>query len=100
MFLEDELEEIQTRDIEVVEKARAFLHAMGSNIEKSVIVRNGRASTLDLANVIRRIDNTWRKFAKKHGYKESFFRNKCSDTIKKISEETYALLGWEEGEDQ
>lgn len=99
MFLEDALEEIQTRDIEVAEKARAFLHEIGHNIKKSVIVRNGMVSTLDLANTIRRVDNTWRKFAKKHGYKESFVRNRCADTIKEISKETYDLLGWEKGED-
>lgn len=97
MFLEEQLEEIQSRDIEVVEKASGFLKEMSFNIEKSVIVRNGKVSALDFANTIKRIDNTWRKFAKKHGYKEGFFREKSAAIIKKTSEEAYNLLGWEKG---
>lgn len=100
MFLEDKLEEIQSRDIEFAEKAKAFLHEMAFNIEKSVIVRNGKVSVLDFANTIRRINNTWRRFAQKHGYKESFFREQAADIIKETSEEAYNLLGWEKGDEE
>lgn len=97
MFLEDKLEEIHNNNGDVVEKARKFLHVMTENIEQSVIVKNGMINNQNLANVVKRIDTTWRKFAKKHNYKEDFFETQSIEEIRKINPELVSLIGWGKG---
>lgn len=93
MFLEDKLEEIN-RNCDSVEKARKFLHVMTENLEQSVIVTNGMVNNQNFANVIKRIDTTWRKFAKKHNYKEDFFKTQSIEYIRNINPELVSLIGW------
>ena len=95
MFLEDKLEEIQAQDIPVSEKASQFLKAMTENLENTIVFsKKGTTTPSNIANSIKRIDATWKKFAQKYNYKVDFWRVQSSDSIKKMSMDIYNLLGW------
>ena len=94
MFLIDKLEEIESKDLSVLEKAKEFLKACSYNIEESVIKNpNGTVTKTNLVAVIKRIDNTWRMFARKNGYKEDFFRVNSYEVMKELGEDIIEMLG-------
>lgn len=95
MFLIDKLEEIESKNLSVLEKAQEFLKACSYNIDESVIKSpNGTVTKTNLVAVIKRIDNTWRMFARKHDYKEDFFRVQSYEAIKEQGEDLIEMLGW------
>ena len=95
MFLDEELtqvlfaKEVKTEE-DIVELAHRFLQCMINRLPKP-----GEVSTQDFLTEIKKIDNGWRLFCKKHPtlkFKEDFWRNYILDKDK--NGKFKKALGW------
>lgn len=92
MFLDEELDQIHSENYGKENCAILLLKAMVNRMPKMDEVAT--MNPLDFLNTLKRIDNSWRLFCKKHSgaYKEDAYRNLLlkSDKDGKLKK----VLGW------